>query len=80
MKYFDKDKSLTFLCLYMESGKKLYRSSRIKEDRISKENGMQGLEYRFIRLRHKGQFSYAIICDNTTKEILKRFDENGNEV
>lgn len=79
-KYFDKEHSLTFVCLYLKNGTKVYRSSRIKEDKISREMGMKGLRYRFIGSRYKGQFHTAIIFDNKTKSVLQRFDEYGKKI
>lgn len=79
-KYFDKDKSLTFVCLYLKNGNKVYRSSRIKEDKISQEMGMKGLRHRFINSRYNGQFHTAIIFDNKTKTVLERFDEYGKKI
>jgi len=75
--YFDKEKSLTFLCLYLKNGEKRYYSSRLKEDRSSKETGMKGLRRRFVNGKFKGQYHTAVIFDNTSKEILEKFDEYG---
>lgn len=79
-KYFDMEQSLTFVCLYMKNGTKIYRSSRLKEDKISREMGMKGLRHRFIGSRYKGQFHTAIIFDNKTKSVLERFDEYGKKI
>lgn len=79
-KFFDKERSLTFVCLYMKNGTKVYRSSRIKEDKISQEMGMKGLRQRFINSRYKGQYHTAIIFDNKSKTILERFDEYGKKI
>jgi hypothetical protein len=78
--YFNKEKSLTFLCLYLKSGEKRYYSSRLKEDRISKETGMKGLRIRFVNGKFKGQFHTAVIYDNVSKEILEKFDEYGKRI
>lgn len=79
-KYFDKLQSLTFVCLYLKNGQKVYRSSRLKEDRLSKEMGMKGLRHRFINSKYKGQFHTAIIFDNISKETLEQFDEYGKKI
>ena len=79
-KYFDMNSSLTFVCLYLKDGRKVYRSSRIKEDKISREMGMKGLRQRFINSRYKGQYNTAIIFDNKTKGVLERFDEYGKRI
>lgn len=79
-RYFDIEKSKTFVCLYLKSGQKLYRSSRLKEDKVSKETGMKGLYFRFINKKYKGQFHTAIIFDNETKEIIEKYDEYGKRI
>jgi len=79
-KYFDKEKSKTFVCIYLKSGQKVYRSSRFKEDKISKEMGMKGLRHRFVNSKYKGQYHTAIIFDNESKEILEKFDEYGKRL
>ena len=79
-RYFDKDKSLTFLCLYLKSGQKKYYSSRLREDKISREMGMKGLRKRFVSGKFKGMYTTAIIFDNTTKEKLEQFDEYGKRI
>jgi len=79
-KFFDKEHSLTFVCIYLRNGDKIYRSSRIKEDKVSIELGMKGLRQRFINRKYKGLFRTAIIFDNNTKEILERYDEYGKRI
>jgi hypothetical protein len=76
-RYFDINKSKTFVCIYLRNGEKVYRSSRFKEDKISKEMGMKGLYQRFVNRKYKGQYHTAIIFDNESKEILKKYDEYG---
>lgn len=76
-KYFDINESLTFVCIYLKSGQKVYRSSRLKEDNLSKEYGIKGLRKRFVHGKYKGQYHTAVIYDNETKEILEKFDEYG---
>ena len=80
LKFFDKEQSLTFVCLYMKNGTKVYRSSRIKEDKVSREMGMKGLRPRFVSGRYKGQYHTAIIFDNHSKAVLERFDEYGKKI
>jgi len=79
-RYFDIEKSKTFVCIYLKSGQKIYRSSRLKEDKISKEMGMKGLYLRFINKKYKGQFYTAIIFDNISKNILAKYDEYGKKI
>ena len=79
-KYFDKDKSITFLCLYLKTGEKRYFSSRLKEDKISKEMGIKGLRIRFVNGSYKGKYHTAIIFDNVSKEPLEKFDEYGKRI
>ena len=79
-KYFNKDESLTFICLYLKSGEKRYYSSRLKEDKISKETGMKGLRKRFVNGKFRGKFHTAVIYDNISKEILEKFDEYGKRI
>lgn len=79
-KFFDKERSKTFVCLYMKDGSKIYRSSRLKEDKISREMGMKGLKHRFIHSRYKGQYHTALIFDNISKEVLERYDEYGKRI
>lgn len=79
-KYFDKEQSLTFVCLYLKSGQKVYRSSRIKEDKLNREMGMKGLRHRFVNGKYKGQYHTAIIFDNISKEMLEKFDEYGKRI
>lgn len=79
-KFFDKDKSLTFLCLYLKTGEKKYYSSRLKEDKRGKEIGMKGLRKRFVNGRYLGQYHTAIIYDNASKEPLQQFDEYGKRI
>lgn len=79
-KYFDKEKSLTFLCLYLRDGEKKYYSSRLKEDLISKEIGMKGLRKRFVNGKFRGKYHTAVIYDNISKEILEKFDEYGKRI
>ena len=79
-RFYDIEKSKTFVCLYLRNGEKVYRSSRIKEDNISKEMGMRGLYLRFVNRKYRGQFYTAIIFDNETKEILEKYDEYGKQL
>jgi hypothetical protein len=79
-KYFDPNKSLTFVCVYLKNGTKVYRCSRLKEDKISREMGMKGLRQRFINSKYCGQFNTAIIFDNKSKQVLERFDEYGKRI
>jgi len=79
-KFFDKNKSLTFLCLYLKTGEKKYYSSRLKEDKISKETGMKGLRKRFVNGRYQGKYHTAIIYDNNSKEPIQQFDEYGKRI
>ena len=79
-RYFDIEKSKTFVCIYLKSGQKVYRSSRLKEDKLSKEMGMKGLHHRFVNGKYKGQYYTAIIFDNESKEILEKFDEYGKRI
>ncbi len=79
-RFYDIEKSKTFVCLYLRNGEKVYRSSRIKEDKISKEMGMRGLYLRFVNRKYRGQFYTAIIFDNETKEILEKYDEYGKQL
>ena len=79
-KLFDMNSSLTFVCIYFRDGRKVYRSSRLKEDKICREMGMKGLQQRFINGRYKGEYNTAIIFDNKTKSVLERFDEYGKKI
>lgn len=79
-RYYDIEKSKTFVCIYLRNGEKVYRSSRMKEDKISKEMGMRGLYLRFVNRKYKGQFYTAIIFDNETKEVLEKYDEYGKQI
>ena len=79
-RYFDIEKSKTFVCIYLKSGEKVYRSSRLKEDKISKKMGMKGLYQRFVNRKYKGQFHTAIIFDNISKKMLEKFDEYGKKI
>lgn len=79
-KYFDPEKSLSFVCIYLRNGKKIYRCSRLKEDKISREMGMKGLRTRFIQREYCGQFNTAIIFDNRSKQVLERYDEYGKKI
>lgn len=79
-RYFDIEKSETFVCIYLKSGEKVYRSSRLKEDNTSKEMGMKGLRQRFVNGKYKGQFHTAIIFDNISKKMLEKFDEYGKKI
>jgi hypothetical protein len=79
-RYFDIEKSKTFVCIYLKGGQKVYRSSRLKEDKTSKEMGMRGLRHRFVNGKYKGQYYTAIIFDNESKEILEKFDEYGKRI
>lgn len=79
-RFFDKDNSLSFVCLYLKSGEKKYYSSRLNEDNINREAGMKGLRQRFINSRYKGQYHTAIIFDNKTKKKLEQFDEYGKRI
>jgi hypothetical protein len=79
-RYFDPEESLTFVCIYLRNGEKVYRSSRLKEDRISRGTGMKGLRHRFIDRGYKGRFHTAIIFDNKSKKPLERYDEYGKKI
>jgi hypothetical protein len=79
-KFFDKYKSMSFVCLYLKNGQKIYRSSRLKEDKVSKEIGMKGLRKRFVNGKYKGQYHTAVIFDNNSKEILEKYDEYGKRI
>lgn len=76
-KFHDKDKSLTYVKIYMKSGEDECRASRFKEDNVSKDMGMKGLKHRFILGKYKGQYTHAIIFDNKTKLKLEYYNKDG---
>jgi hypothetical protein len=78
--FFNKHRSMSFVCLYLKNGQKIYRSSRLKEDKVSRELGVKGLRKRFVNRKYKGQYHTAVIFDNKSKEILEKYDEYGRRI